>query len=93
MDEDVREHLESLHRSINLLSGNVDFLLKMMGPTLLIVARVAYVLERVSNRTFDLPEGEGEPSIPQIEEAFSEIKKQLNEQLRIMRTEGVRRDG
>ena len=90
MDEETRGHLESLHNSIILLSENVDFLIKLDRRTLLIAIQLAYILERVSNKTFDLEEAPDEPSTDRIEEAFQEVRKLFEEQLEIMKKGGLR---
>ena len=79
MDEETRNHLESLHNSINLLSENIDFLIKLEQRTLLIVNQLAYILERVSNKTFDLEEAPDEPSMDRIEEAFVDVRRLFEE--------------
>lgn len=85
MDEETRDHLKSLHKTANLLAENIDFLLKLNQRTMLIAIRLAYVLERVSNKTFDLEEEPGEPSPDRIEAAFREIRKLFDEQLETMK--------
>lgn len=90
MDDETRNHLKSLHNSINLLSENIDFLIKLEQRTLLIVNQLAYILERVSNKTFDLEEAPDEPSPDRIEEAFRDVRKLFEEQLEIMKKGGLR---
>ena len=89
MDDETRQHIKSLHESVNLLSENLDFLIKMDRRTLLILIQIAYVLERVSNKTFDLEESPDEPSPERIEAAFREIRKRFDEQQEIMKGENL----
>ncbi len=84
MDEETREHLESLHRSVGLLSENIDFILKMDEQTLKILVRLAYILERVANSEFKLPELTNEPSPEQIEAYFREIRALFDKQRELM---------
>lgn len=90
MDDETRDHLKSLHNSINLLSENIHFLFKLERRTLLIVNQLAYILERVSNKTFDLEEAPDEPSPERIEKAFEEVRKLFEEQLEILKGSGLR---
>jgi len=84
MDDETREHLENLHGSVNLLTENVRFMLAMDQRTLLILIRMAFVLESVADRTFDLAESPDEAEFRKIKEAIGEIRKYFEEQIEIM---------
>ena len=81
---DVLEALNSFNENLNRVAEEVIFLSKLTESTLLIQIRLAYILERVSNRVFDLKEAPGEPNPERIEQQFVEIRQLLDKQLELM---------
>lgn len=85
IDPEVLEYLESVNKSIQGLAEEVRFLSSLTEKTLLIQIRLAYILERVSNKTFNLDEAEDEPDTSRIERRFEEIKALFDQQRELMR--------
>lgn len=68
------------------LHKSLDFLLKLDHRSLLILAQIAHVLERVSNHALDQPDDERlTPEL--VEEAFAKIRKLMEQQMALMRGE------
>lgn len=85
-DDELSRHLENLHRSAVDHANELRFLLALNEKTLLILIRLAYIMERVSNKTFDLEEAPDEPSTDRIESMFAEIRELFDQQSDIMKS-------
>jgi hypothetical protein len=84
VDDETREKLDDIEKSIKLLLKQIDFMMQMDQRSLLVLSNLAYVLERTSNKVFDLEEAPGEPDPERIEKCFSDIQKWFAEQITIM---------
>lgn len=83
MDDEVRAQLQSLQESVDVLTDNSRFTMQMDQRSLGILVRMAYVLERLSNRVLGVDDRE-QFGKAETEQIFREIRTQLEEQRKIM---------
>ena len=84
LDPKHMAYLEALNKSINAMAKELKFLFDLGEKTLLILIKQAYLLERISNKVYDLEDSEpitGE----QVEAEFKEIRRLFEDQQALMR--------
>ncbi|MGF1631282.1 MAG: hypothetical protein ACFCUT_17560 [Kiloniellaceae bacterium] len=86
MDEDTRKTIKNLRENVSSLGRNQRFIMQMDRRSLMILARMAYVLERLSNRVLGVEDAEVFTEV-ESEKAFREIRRLFEEQREIMREE------
>ena len=77
-------YFEALNKSVNALAEELKFLFDLNEKTLLILIKQAYLLERISNKVYDLEDSEpitGE----QAEAEFKQIRRLFDDQQALMR--------